>query len=150
MIQKNATSLCIIEPNGDMTMTSRLPKIISTLKEYNILYVKRTQDDINDIIGGVPGNGYLDYDIFVTELPFESTLHYHDDNEARAILSGSGEFTIFIGEKRLLLHMVDGDYVTIPAGLKHTFKTDGPLSAVLFFTQRDGGIAIEVLPDPTI
>ena len=49
-------------------------------------------------------------------------IHYHDDDEVRAIVGGDGVFG-FIGEddRQFLLHIQAGEYISVPAGTWHWF-----------------------------
>lgn len=49
-------------------------------------------------------------------------VHFHDDDEVRAIVGGEGIFG-FIGDdgRQFVLHMVAGEYVSLPKGMWHWF-----------------------------
>ena len=49
-------------------------------------------------------------------------LHYHDDDEVRAIVGGDGVFGFMDGDDRqFLLHIVAGEYISVPAMTWHWF-----------------------------
>ncbi|MGA8055418.1 MAG: cupin domain-containing protein [Burkholderiales bacterium] len=68
-------------------------------------------------------------------------VHYHSDDEARYILAGRGYFGFFDRDDReLLLEVVTGDYVHVPAHAEHWFTLgDSPrLKAVRYFVDPAG------------
>ena len=49
-------------------------------------------------------------------------LHYHDDDEVRAIVGGDGVFGFMdSSDRQFLLHIVAGEYISVPAGTWHWF-----------------------------
>ena len=49
-------------------------------------------------------------------------LHYHDDDEVRAIVGGEGVFGFMDSDDRqFLLHIVAGEYISVPARTWHWF-----------------------------
>lgn len=49
-------------------------------------------------------------------------VHFHDDDEVRAIVGGDGIFGFIADDGRqFLLHMTAGEYVSLPAGMWHWF-----------------------------
>ncbi len=49
-------------------------------------------------------------------------VHFHDDDEVRAIVGGEGIFGFIADDGRqFLLHMVPGEYVSLPRGMWHWF-----------------------------
>lgn len=60
-----------------------------------------------------------------TRLQAESeSEHWHPDAEARLFLAGGGRFHLRSNEYRYELRCVPGDYVGLPAGLRHAFLMD--------------------------
>ena len=52
-------------------------------------------------------------------------LHFHDDDEVRAIVAGRGIFGFFDEDGRQFLLTVEaGDYIAVPAGIWHWFYCD--------------------------
>ena len=144
MIQHNTSSLCIIEANGDMTITSRYTKMVSVLNDWHIDYSKKTIKEINDMIEGVPGNGYLDYNIYETIEPVETDLYYPNDIEALVVTTGSAEYTILLDGKKAVVNVRAGDYITIPKNMKRRFKTDGKFAAIRFLTQANSDFSSSI------
>jgi mannose-6-phosphate isomerase-like protein (cupin superfamily) len=141
MIHSKSTTLCIKKANNEVTMTTRLSQITSLLTDYNIVYGRKTLREINEILQGIPDNGYLDYEIFESVEPMNMDLHYHDDLEARVITTGLGTFLFPSDDAVIELQVSAGDYIVIPGKMKHSFKTPGNLAAIRLFTNYDGYIA---------
>ena len=49
-------------------------------------------------------------------------VHYHDDDEVRAIVGGGGVFGFILDDGRQLLLAIEaGEYISVPAGMWHWF-----------------------------
>lgn len=140
MIHSNTTTLCI-NTNQEISMTSRIPQIISKLKAYNIEFARLTEEKTNELIENIPNNGYLDYEIFKQLKPLDVPLHYHEGAEARLVLHGKGTFTFPINNTEVELQVIASDYVVIPNNMPHSFKTDGDFEAIRLFTNHNGYVA---------
>lgn len=72
-------------------------------------------------------------------------VHYHDDDEVRYVLAGAGYFG-FVGEggEQMLLKVVAGDYINVPARAEHWFVLgDAPrIKAVRYFTDKAGWVPV--------
>jgi len=70
-------------------------------------------------------------------------LHYHDDDEVRAIVGGEGVFG-FMGadDRQFLLHIVAGEYISVPARTWHWFYcTDSQnITALRLFEDMTGWV----------
>jgi 1,2-dihydroxy-3-keto-5-methylthiopentene dioxygenase len=70
-------------------------------------------------------------------------VHYHDDDEVRAIVGGRGVFG-FIGDdgRQFLLEVEAGDYISVPAGMWHWFYCgeDRNITALRLFTDTAGWV----------
>ena len=73
--------------------------------------------------------GYIDADVVAilpdlegidAALAMFDKVHFHDDDEVRAIVSGSGVFGFVMSDGRqFLLEVSAGDYISVPAGMWH-------------------------------
>ena len=75
--------------------------------------------------------GYVEADVITIRPDFPGLndalakfdkVHYHDDDEVRAIVGGGGVFG-FIGDdgRQFLLEVGPGEYISVPAGMWHWF-----------------------------
>jgi 1,2-dihydroxy-3-keto-5-methylthiopentene dioxygenase len=66
--------------------------------------------------------------------------HTHAEDEVRFFVSGSGVFTLHIGDRVYAARCEAGDLISVPAGAKHWFDAgDNPHFTVLrIFTDRSG------------
>jgi len=67
--------------------------------------------------------------------------HSHADDEVRYILDGLGYFGLIDGRGRqLLLKVVPGEYINVPAGVEHWFELGAGkrVKAVRYFTEATG------------
>lgn len=70
-------------------------------------------------------------------------LHYHDDDEVRAIVGGEGIFGFMDDDDRqFLLHVVAGEYISIPARTWHWFYCTGSrnITALRLFEDMTGWV----------
>ena len=70
-------------------------------------------------------------------------LHYHDDDEVRAIVGGEGVFGFMAQDDRqFLLHIVAGEYISVPARTWHWFYcTDSKnITALRLFEDMTGWV----------
>jgi len=71
-------------------------------------------------------------------------VHFHDDDEVRAIVGGQGVFGL-IGDdgRQFLLQMVPGEYVSLPKGIWHWFYclTDTNVTALRLFKDNPAWVA---------
>jgi len=71
-------------------------------------------------------------------------VHYHDDDEVRAIVGGVGIFG-FVGDdgRQFLLALEAGEYISIPAGQWHWFYCDDQknVTAIRLFKEQPSWIA---------
>lgn len=68
-------------------------------------------------------------------------VHFHDDDEVRAIVGGRGVFGFTSDEGRILLLEVEaGDFISVPAGLWHWFYCDDDrnVTAIRLFKDNSG------------
>lgn len=75
-------------------------------------------------------------------LPFQKP-HRHDDHETRYIVDGEGLFGFVLGDgEQVLLRVVEGDYLTVPAGSEHWFTLTERrrIKAVRCFTDTAGWV----------
>ena len=71
-------------------------------------------------------------------------VHYHDDDEIRAIVGGAGVFGFISDDGRQLLLKVEaGDYISVPAGMWHWFYCleDKNITALRLFRDPAGWVA---------
>jgi len=70
-------------------------------------------------------------------------VHYHDDDEVRAIVGGEGVFG-FVGDdgRQFLLTVEAGDYISVPAGIWHWFYcgADKEITALRLFRDTAGWV----------
>ncbi|MFT7579840.1 MAG: 1,2-dihydroxy-3-keto-5-methylthiopentene dioxygenase [Myxococcota bacterium] len=66
-------------------------------------------------------------------------VHYHDDDEVRAIVGGAGIFG-FIGDdgRQFLLKVEAGEYISVPAGTWHWFYCDAARNITALRLFREG------------
>ncbi len=68
-------------------------------------------------------------------------VHFHDDDEVRAIVGGSGIFG-FTGDdgRQFLLEVAAGDFISVPAGMWHWFYCgdDRNITAIRLFADNSG------------
>ena len=96
--------------------------------------------------------GYVDADVVAirADLPgiddalakFDK-VHYHDDDEVRAIVGGCGLFGFITKDGRqFLLEVVEGEYISIPAGMWHWFycNEDRNITALRLFKDTTGWV----------
>lgn len=71
-------------------------------------------------------------------------VHFHDDDEVRAIVGGTGVFG-FVGDdgRLFLLQMMAGEYVSLPAGIWHWFYClpDCNVTAIRLFRDNPSWVA---------
>ena len=68
--------------------------------------------------------------------------HYHQEDEVRFFVAGSGLFTLHVGDKVYEIECVKNDLIAVPDGTTHWFDM-GPepdFVAIRFFQQPDGWI----------
>src|SRR5690606_22243198 len=68
--------------------------------------------------------------------------HYHNVDEVRFLVEGSGPFTLHVGDKVYEIECVKNDLLAVPDGTTHWFDM-GPepnFVAIRFFQQPDGWI----------
>jgi len=98
-------------------------------------------------------SGYKSADVIAVRADFPGVddalakfdkVHYHDDDEIRAIVGGAGVFG-FIGDdgRQLLLKVEPGDYISVPAGMWHWFYCleDKNITALRMFRDTAGWVA---------
>ncbi|MDX1959780.1 MAG: cupin domain-containing protein [Leptospiraceae bacterium] len=69
-------------------------------------------------------------------------VHYHTDEEVRYIIDGSGIFG-FVGKgEKFLVHVVKGDFISIPRNTNHWFYLDEAMriKAVRYFVDTAGWV----------
>ena len=70
-------------------------------------------------------------------------VHFHDDDEVRAIVGGAGVFG-FVGDdgRQFLLKVEAGEYLSVPAGVWHWFytQTDKNITALRLFRDASGWV----------
>lgn len=94
-------------------------------------------------------HGYVDADVIaVRDVPgvgdalakFDR-VHFHEDDEVRAIVGGSGVFG-FVGDdgRQFLLSVEAGEYISVPAGTWHWFycHEDKDITAIRLFRDTTG------------
>ncbi|MCB9728433.1 MAG: cupin domain-containing protein [Deltaproteobacteria bacterium] len=68
-------------------------------------------------------------------------VHFHDDDEVRAIVGGRGAFG-FVGDdgRQFLLEVEAGDFISVPAGMWHWFYCDDErtITAIRLFRDSAG------------
>jgi cupin superfamily acireductone dioxygenase involved in methionine salvage len=112
------------------------PFIIEQLVK-NELKVKLHQEasvDIKRIEQIKTKKGFASYDIFTSTNLINHITHYHNGDECRIFLEGTGTFYIDKDNVSYELTVGPGDRITIPSGVRHGFKTTGKIVAVRFFT----------------
>ncbi|MCC6621123.1 MAG: cupin domain-containing protein [Deltaproteobacteria bacterium] len=71
-------------------------------------------------------------------------VHYHDDDEVRAIVGGSGIFG-FVGDdgRQFVLRVDAGEYISVPAGAWHWFYCDDAknVTAIRLFKDQPAWVA---------
>ena len=96
--------------------------------------------------------GYVDADLIAIRSDFDGIdealakfdkVHYHDDDEVRAIVGGQGVFG-FIGDdgRQFLLLVEAGDYISVPKGMWHWFYCDDDknITAIRLFRDTSGWV----------
>jgi 1,2-dihydroxy-3-keto-5-methylthiopentene dioxygenase len=96
--------------------------------------------------------GYADADVVAirSDLPGVEValakfdrVHYHDDDEVRAIVGGGGVFG-FVGDdgRQFLLEVEAGDYLRVPPGIWHWFycHADRNITALRLFRDTSGWV----------
>lgn len=71
-------------------------------------------------------------------------VHFHHDDEVRAIVGGRGIFGVTNDDGRILLLEVEaGDFISVPAGMWHWFYCDGDrnVTAIRLFKDTAGWTA---------
>ncbi|MGM0577570.1 MAG: cupin domain-containing protein [Myxococcota bacterium] len=70
-------------------------------------------------------------------------VHYHDDDEVRAIVGGAGVFG-FVGDdgRQFLVRVEAGEYISVPAGMWHWFYVleDRNITALRLFRDTAGWV----------
>lgn len=113
------------------------------LSKYGIDYERYNIDDSNiSEFMVVDGNKHISFDVFTSDHPINVNLHYHNDDEARLIISGWGTFEIMIDDRIATLVVTAGDYISIPAGIIHTFKSTEPIKTIRYFVNNNPYTAI--------
>jgi 1,2-dihydroxy-3-keto-5-methylthiopentene dioxygenase len=99
-------------------------------------------------------HGYVSRDLVVLNAGHPATEaalgrfarpHVHRDDEARYVLDGRGYFVFYDqAEEQLLLEVLAGDFLRVPAGAEHAFVLgDSPrLKAVRYFTDPAGWVPV--------
>ena len=70
-------------------------------------------------------------------------VHYHDDDEVRAIVGGGGVFGFVLDDGRQLLLAIEaGEYISVPAGMWHWFYCfeDRNITCLRLFKDSSGWI----------
>lgn len=68
--------------------------------------------------------------------------HFHEEDEVRFFVAGSGLFTLHVGDKVYEIRCEAGDLIAVPDGTTHWFDM-GPepnFVAIRFFTEPDGWV----------
>ncbi|MDQ3511350.1 MAG: acireductone dioxygenase [Pseudomonadota bacterium] len=68
--------------------------------------------------------------------------HFHQEDEVRFFVAGSGLFTLHVADKVYEIQCEQGDLISVPGGTTHWFDM-GPeprFVAIRFFTQADGWV----------
>ena len=97
-------------------------------------------------------SGYVDADLIAIRSDFDGIdealakfdkVHYHDDDEVRAIVGGQGVFG-FIGDdgRQFLLLVEAGDYISVPKGMWHWLYCDDEknITAIRLFRDTSGWV----------
>lgn len=68
--------------------------------------------------------------------------HYHEEDEVRFFVAGSGLFTLHVDDKVYEVECVKGDLISVPDGTTHWFDmgAEPEFVAIRFFQQPDGWI----------
>lgn len=97
-------------------------------------------------------SGYVDADVIAIRpglanidqaLAKFDKVHYHDDDEVRAIVGGRGVFGFLLDDGRQFLLTVEaGDYISVPAGQWHWFYCDSDrnITALRLFKDMTGWV----------
>ena len=107
------------------------------------------QSEIEEV---AKSKGYVDADVVAirSHLPgiddalakFDK-IHFHDDDEVRAIVGGRGVFGFIADDGRqFLLEVVAGEYISVPAGMWHWFYCfeDRNITALRLFKDTTGWV----------
>lgn len=131
---KQTHRLTIFNLDGTFVKSiDKLSEVIQLLASYGAVFDHVV---INKHPQWVEGNRELieqlatEYDIpnyvAVTQpAPYYTQEHYHPDKEMRLICNGSGIFYINVGEYIVQLRVYTGDYLVVPANIKHWFTSRG-------------------------
>jgi 1,2-dihydroxy-3-keto-5-methylthiopentene dioxygenase len=105
------------------------------------------QTEISDV---ATSKGYVDADVIAirSDLPgidealakFDK-VHYHDDDEVRAIVGGRGVFGFIMNDGRqFILEIEAGEFISVPAGMWHWFycHEDRNITALRLFKDTTG------------
>ena len=96
--------------------------------------------------------GYVDADLIAIRSDFDGIdealakfdkVHYHDDDEVRAIVGGQGIFGFIADDGRQFLPRVEaGDYISVPKGMWHWFYCDDEknITAIRLFRDTSGWV----------
>lgn len=81
-------------------------------------------------------------DLFYVKDAVKFPIHYHNEEEKRLIINGSGTFFVPINNFIHIIECETGDLITLNPGLAHWFETNNELLAARFFGDADSHTVI--------
>jgi cupin superfamily acireductone dioxygenase involved in methionine salvage len=116
------------------------------LAKYDIVFNKTDFFNMDEFTAKVSDKyNFVRHDLHIIESRMiKNEPHYHDDNEARMIVKGSGIFYFIINDTKLELEVDPGTFIVIPKKVTHYFKTFEKMTVLRFFSTNKEYEAIPV------
>lgn len=115
------------------------------LEKYNIRISQTEIIELDSFVKDMYNNfDFVRYDLFQNHCVsmIAKDLHHHAFDEARVVIKGTGAFYFPIDNMLMQLYVSPGDFVIIPAYMKHYFQTVDDILILRFFTTHDDYEAI--------
>lgn len=134
--------------NKELTKFLTNPFLVrDELYQHGIVLCEMQCTNFTEAMGNViKERNYMSYSLHNIYTPqVKLNLHYHEYNEDKLIIKGSGMYYFDIDDKRIELHVSEGDFISIPAKAKHYFNTVDEMVMVNFASSNDSKEFLELV-----